>query len=77
MSDRITNLMAADLFFNKKYGVRAINRLEKERFTLQRDKARRIIWRENNPTQPKQKVERFEQWQIDLAVKVFEGETNG
>ena len=69
--------MAADLFFNKKYGVRAINRLEKDRFTLQRDKARRIIWRENNPTQPKQKVERFEQWQIDLAIKVLEGETNG
>jgi len=77
LSDRITNLMAADSFFNQRRGVRAVNRLEKERFTLKRDKARRIIWRENNPTQPTTKGIDFEQWQIDLAVKVLEGETNG
>jgi len=74
MSDRIENMMAADLFFNKRRGVWAVNRLEKERFTLQRDKARRIIWRKNNPTKPATKGIDFEQWQIDLALKVLEGE---
>ena len=64
-------MMSADLFFNKRRGVWAVNRLEKERFTLQRDKARRIIWRKNNPTKPATKYQ-FEDWQIELASKIVE-----
>jgi hypothetical protein len=73
--DRIPNLMAADIFFNKKYGVRAINRLEKERFTLQPVKARKKLYKPSY--KPNQKVEHFEQWQLDLAVKVLKGNTDG
>lgn len=43
MSERITNLMAADVFFNRKISSRYRNRVEKERFTLQPVKAKRIM----------------------------------
>ena len=38
---RIENLMAADVFFNRKITKRICNRVEKERFTLQPDKAKK------------------------------------
>jgi len=78
MSNRISNLMAADLFFNRHRGKRDINRLEKERFSLTRNKAYRKLY---NATYKPQKVSPkgvdFEQWQLDLAVKVLEGENRG
>lgn len=41
MSERVTNLMAADVFFNRKITKRISNRVEKERFTLQPAKAKK------------------------------------
>ena len=40
-SNRVVNLMAADVFFNRKITARYRNRVEKERFTLQPAKAKK------------------------------------
>jgi len=78
MSDRITNLMAADLFFNRHRGKRHINQLEQERFSLTRKKASRKLY---NSTYKAPKVSTksvdFEQWQVDLATKILEREQHG
>lgn len=74
MSDRIINLMAADVFFNKKRGIRAVNRLEKERYTLQPSQAYKILYRKNKVTKPANKGINFEKWQLDIAMKVMERE---
>ena len=42
-SNRVVNLMAADVFFNRKITKRICNRVEKERFTLQPDKAKKYV----------------------------------
>lgn len=42
-SNRIINLMAADVFFNRKISARYRNRVEKERFTLQPAKAKKYV----------------------------------
>lgn len=75
MSDRVTNLMAADVFFNRKITKRYISRVEKERFTLQPKKAYNILYSQANKKVSTKGIQ-FEQWQLDLAQKVLEGEKN-
>ena len=43
MSERVTNLMAADKFFNQRMTKRYMTRVEKERFTLQPGKAKKLV----------------------------------
>ncbi len=72
---RVTNLMAADAFFNRKITKRYISRVEKERFTLQPKKAYNILYQQANKKVSTKGIQ-FEQWMIDLAEKVLEGEKN-
>lgn len=75
---RIENLMAADAFFNQKITKRYINRVEKERFRLQPKKAYDILYQKQLKIQRKKvstKGIQFEQWQLDLAKRVLEGES--
>lgn len=70
---RITNLMAADKFFQKS-GTRYINRVQKERFTLTPKKARDKLYYENvvkKSVKPSTSGVEFDQWQIDLANRLF------
>lgn len=56
-----------------------IARLEQERFGLSQYRARGLMaanTREKSLTQPASKGIDFEQWQLDLAQKVFERETD-
>ncbi len=71
--NRITNLMAADAFFNQKVTKRYMKRVEKERFMLQPKKAYNILYKQANKKVSTKGIQ-FDDWMIDLAVKVLEGE---
>ena len=68
---RIENLMAADTFFNQKITKRYIKRVEKERFTLQPKKAYNILYQRHNKKVSTKGIQ-FEQWMLDLAIKIEE-----
>lgn len=69
MSDRITNLMAADVFFNRKITKRICNRVEKERFTLQPVKAKKLL---RKPVKPSTRGIEFTERQLQIAVAALE-----
>lgn len=71
---RIENLMAADAFFNQKITKRYIKRVEKERFTLQPKKAYDILYQKRYKKVSTKGIQ-FEDWQLDLAKRVLEGES--
>lgn len=71
---RIVNLMAADAFFNQKITKRYVKRVEKERFTLQPKKAYNILYQRHNKKVSTKGIQ-FEDWQVELAKRVFEGES--
>lgn len=69
-SNRIVNLMAADVFFNRKISSRYRNRVEKERFTLQPIKAKKLL---NKPVKPSSRGIEFSQRQIEIAIEALKG----
>lgn len=73
-SNRVVNMMAADGFFNQKITKRYIKRVEKERFTLQPKKAYDILYQRHNKKVSTKAIQ-FEDWQLDLAKRVLEGES--
>lgn len=72
-SNRVVNMMAADAFFNQKITKRYMKRVEKERFRLQPKKAYNILYQRHNKKVSTKGIQ-FEDWQVELAKRVFEGE---
>ena len=62
---RIQNLMAADKFFNQRVTKRYVARVEKERFTLQPVKAKKLL---NKPAKPSSRGIEFTERQLAIAV---------
>jgi hypothetical protein len=69
-SNRIVNLMAADVFFNRKISSRYRNRVEKERFRLQPVKAKKLL---NKPVKPSSRGIEFTERQIAIAIAALKG----
>ncbi len=69
-SNRIVNLMAADVFFNRKISKRYVKRVEKERFTLQPVKAKKLL---NKPVKPSSRGIEFTERQLAIAVVALKG----
>ena len=73
-SNRIVNLMAADVFYNRKISKRYVKRVEKERFRLQPTRAKKYLKKyAEKYDKPSSPGIEFEQWQIDLAIKILDG----
>jgi len=70
MSERITNLMAADVFFNRKISKVYSKRVERERFTLQPVKAKKLL---NKPVKPSSRGIEFTERQLAIAVVALKG----
>ena len=62
---RIENLMAADTFFNQRVTKRYVARVQKERFTLQPVKAKKLL---NKPVKPSSRGIEFTERQLQIAV---------
>jgi len=72
-SNRIVNLMAADVFFNRKISSRYRNRVEKERFTLQPVKAKKYVKKyEQKYVKPSSRGIEFTERQLQIAVAALE-----
>lgn len=64
-SSRIVNLMQADAFFNKKITKRYAKRVAKERYTLQPEKAQKLV---RKATKPLSRGIEFTERQLQIAV---------
>jgi hypothetical protein len=62
--------MAADVFFNRKISSRYRNRVEKERFTLQPVKAKKLL---NKPAKPSSRGIEFTERQLQIAIAAMKG----
>ena len=77
-SNRVVNLMAADVFFNRKISSRYRNRVEKERFTLQPVKARKYV-KKYEQKYAKKDYKRsttgieFTERQLEIAIAAMKG----
>jgi len=69
-SNRIVNLMAADVFFNRKISSRYRNRVEKERFRLQPVKAKKYLKKQDKPSS--RGIE-FTERQLEIAINAMKG----
>ena len=69
-SNRIVNLMAADVFFNRKISSRYRNRVEKERFRLQPVKAKKYLKKQDKPSS--RGIE-FTERQLEIAITAMKG----
>lgn len=70
MSERITNLMAADNFFNAKITKRYAKKVAKERYTLQPEKAQKIV---RKATKPLSRGIEFTERQLQIAIEAMKG----
>ena len=69
MSERITNLMEADTFFNQRVTKRYMARVEKERFTLQPVKAKKLVQKyDKKYAKPSSRGIEFTERQLQIAV---------
>ena len=73
-SNRVVNLMAADVFFNRKITKRYGNRVEKERFTLQPVKAKKLLqkYAKKDYKRSTTGIE-FTQRQLEIAIAALKG----
>ncbi len=66
--------MAADVFFNRKITSRYRNRVEKERFTLQPDKAKKYVKKyEQKYAKPSSRGIEFTERQLQIAIAAMKG----
>lgn len=64
-SSRIVNLMQADAFFNQKITKRYAKRVAKERYTLQPEKAQKLV---RKTSKPLSRGIEFTERQLQIAV---------
>ena len=64
-SNRIVNLMQADIFFNRKITKRYAKKVAKERYTLQPEKAQKLV---RKTTKPLSRGIEFTERQLQIAV---------
>ena len=64
-SNRIVNLMQADIFFNRKITKRYAKTVAKERYTLQPEKAQKLV---RKTTKPLSRGIEFTERQLQIAV---------
>jgi len=69
-SQRIVNSMKADSFFNKKITKRYAKRVAKERYTLQPEKAQKLV---RKATKPSSRGIEFTERQLAIAVAALKG----
>lgn len=67
---RIENLMAADSFFNAKITKRYAKKVAKERYTLQPEKAQKLL---RKATKPSTRGIEFTQRQLEIAIEALKG----
>ena len=67
---RIENLMASDKFFNQRVNKNYVKRVQKERFTLQPAKAKKLL---NKPVKPSSRGIEFTERQIEIAIAAMKG----
>lgn len=67
---RIENLMAADSFFNAKITKRYVKKVAKERYTLQPEKAQKLL---RKATKPSTRGIEFTQRQLEIAIEALKG----
>ena len=67
---RIENLMAADSFFNTKITKRYAKKVAKERYTLQPEKAQKLL---RKATKPSTRGIEFTERQIEIAIAALKG----
>lgn len=73
-SNRVVNLMDADVFFNRKITSRYRNRVEKERFTLQPGKAKKYAqkYAKKDYKRSTTGIE-FTERQLEIAIAAMKG----
>ena len=69
-SKRIVNLMNADAFFNQKVTKRYAKRVAKERYTLQPEKAQKLV---RKATKPYSRGIEFTERQLQIAIAALKG----
>lgn len=69
-SNRIVNLMAADKFFNAKVTKRYAKTVAKERYTLQPEKAQKLV---RKATKPLSRGIEFTERQLQIAIEAMKG----
>lgn len=69
-SNRIVNLMAADVFFNEKVTKRYAKKVAKERYTLQPEKAQKLV---RNAIKPLSRGIEFTERQLQIAAEAMKG----
>ena len=67
---RIENLMASDKFFNQRVNKNYVKRVQKERFTLQPAKAKKLL---NKPVKPSSRGIEFSERQLQIAIAAMKG----
>lgn len=73
-SNRIVNLMSADTFFNAKVTKRYAKKVAKERYTLQPEKAQKLVRKyAKKYDKPSSRGIEFSQRQIDIAIAALKG----
>ena len=73
-SNRIVNLMAADVFFNRKISKVYSKRVERERFTSQPVKAKKYVKKyEQKYVKPSSRGIEFTERQIAIAIAALKG----
>jgi len=69
-SSRIVNLMNADVFFNRKITKVYKKRVAKERYTLQPEKAQKLV---RKATKPSSRGIEFTERQLEIAIAALKG----
>jgi len=69
-SNRIVNLMNADAFFSQKVTKRYAKRVAKERYTLQPEKAQKLV---RKATKPLSRGIEFTERQLQIAIAALKG----